>query len=179
MERLQEKPRIDFVGPPKTFGEAIYRLPDNSHPRIKKDFELQILSSLKQNIENVLMWHLDGPIENRVLRGITKDSFALMERWSFKRGRLSTRIHWHHNTLQSQFYNMLPSAKNARKRLYFYDMEPELDQSPQSGVHACKLICVEAQYKNENGDIKRSHEYLLGFVTEEEYDLLHKTTPSE
>ena len=178
MERLLEKPRVNFVGPPKTFGEAMYRLPDNSHPRIKKDFELQLLSNLKQNIENVLRWHLDGPIEDRILKGITKDSFALMERWSFKREKMSARIYWHHNTLQSQLYNMLPSEKNVRKRLYLYDMEPELDQPLQGGARAYKFICVEAQYRNKNGDIKRKHEYVLGFITKEEYDLLHKTTRS-
>ncbi len=156
MERLQEKPRINF-GPPKTFLEAMYRLPDNSHPRIKKDFELQLLSSLRQKVENVLKWNLNSTFEDRMLRGITKDSLALMEKWSFKRKKTSTRIYWRHNTIQWQLFNMLPSEKNIRKRLYLYDMEPEIDQSRQDGNGIYKFICIEAQYKDEYGELKSNH----------------------
>jgi hypothetical protein len=174
MERLLEKPRINF-GPPQSFEEAIYRLPDNSHPRIKKDFELQLLSSLRQNIEGVLKWNFNSTFEDRILRGITKDSLELMERWSFKRKNTSTRIYWHHDeAIQNQLFLMLPSKKGIRKKLYLYDMEPELDQPCQDGNGHYKFICIEAQYRDKNGEIKRKHEYLLGFVTQEEHDLLLK-----
>jgi len=178
MERSLERPRINF-GPPKTFEEAIYRLPNNSHPRIKEDFELQLLSSLKQNIESTLKWNLDSTFENRMLRGITKDSLALMERWSFKRKKRPTRIYWQHGkTIQDQLFNMLPSEKGLKKRLYLYDMEPELDRSRLGENSLYKFVCIEAQYKDKNSEIKRKHEYLLGFVTQEEYDLLieHKSS---
>jgi hypothetical protein len=177
MERFLDRPKINF-GPPRSFEEAMYRLPDSSHPRIKNDFELQLLSSLRQNIENVLQWHLNGPLEDRILRGITEDSFALMERWSFKREKMSTRIYWHHSVIQSQLFNMLPTEKNARKRLYLYDMVPNLDRPLQVGNETYKFVCIEAQYKNENGDVKRKNEYLLGFVSKKEYDLLHESTLS-
>jgi hypothetical protein len=173
-----ERPRINF-GPPKTFKEAIYRLPDDSHPQIEDDFELGLLSRVRRNIETFLELGLGDAIENRMIMGITKDSLKLMEKWSFKRKKISTRIYWRvDTTIQNQLVGMLPSEKKSRKRVYLYDMEPELDRSHQDGNATYKFICIEAQYKDNNDNITRKHEYLLGFITQEEYDLLSESKPS-
>ena len=108
-----------------------------------------------------------------------KDSFLLMEKWSFKRKGLSTTTNWDQKvTIRTQVFDMIPIEEKYNKALYIYDMVPGLDEIQQGEEDPLKLICIEVRHQNHDVEADQQREYLLGFLMQEEYDLLVEYKPS-
>ncbi len=177
MERSLEKHPISY-GSPKTFEEAVYRLPNNSHPRIEKDPEIKILSRIKQNIDDISKGIYRETLEGRIMR-ITKAALEFMEDWSFKRKWGSVTTEWDQKvTDRTLMFNMIPIEEKYKKELTIRDMVPELNRVWQDEEESFKFICVEVWSRHNENAKANKREYFLGFVTQEEYDLLIGHEPS-
>jgi len=74
---------------PKTFEEAIRRLPDIWHPDYRRDRSIQYLVALRETLElTIANWSKENPLSlERRMVPLTEEDVTLMERFSFRGGR--------------------------------------------------------------------------------------------
>jgi hypothetical protein len=152
---MSERPRL-HIGPPQSYDEAVLRFPyDRSGPE-----------SMRELRELLLRPHyLDRlPLSERMI-GVSSLSVRLVEQWSFRKDLASVRkTSWDYflpHRRVKPFIGVF-EADELYRELEVWKLSPVSDNADFT------LVCIEA----EPGFVSEPPEYFLGFLKQEEYDLL-------
>ncbi len=151
---MTERAKVNF-GIPQSYDEAVQRFPDDLSP-------IQEMMELKHLLKTSLLHTL--PLRHRMLF-VSSDSVKLMEEWSFRRDLDNVKT-----TGWDQFlpYNRVEplsevfKADELYRDLEVWKLKPAVDDDKFI------LVCVRAS----PGYVFSHPEYLMGFLTPKEYDLL-------
>lgn len=158
---LEQRPIITF-GPPKTYGEALYRLGNYSG---KDDEQLYRLGSLRrmlvyqhENLES-------ASLNSRVLR-LEEDDIAFMERWAFRRHpSLGFRkIAWN--------YRLSSDDRTSYFKVFHTGTERTLEiwwLRPGPTNPSDNLVCIKA-YPGFEDALK--NDWFVALLSRREYNLL-------
>ena len=156
--QMLERPTL-HIGPPQSYDEAVLRFPyDPSCP-----------ASMRELVRLLLRPHYLGrlPLNERMIE-VSSLSVRLVEQWSFRKDLASVRkTGWdyflpHH---QVKPFSGVFEADELHRELKVWKLKPVVNNADFT------LVCIKA----EPGFVSETPEYFLGFLKNEEYDLL--TTP--
>lgn len=163
-----EKVPITF-GPPQTFEEAIYRLPQKDSLIRDSDHEMNSLAEVGIYLKEILKYDLHRPesaVDQRII-DISPSVLRLMERWSFKRKPAEEiEAGWDETITvsRSRKFDMIP-AEELYRTVKVYKMQPELPEEFSDFI----FVCIEVKPDRVGGD---RPEYMLAFLDEVEYEIL-------
>ena len=163
-----ERVPITF-GSPKTFEEALCRLPREDHAHGLDD-EMDRLSDVSAELNRIVKYDLykpAPPLRARMIDNVSLPVLKLMERWSFKRDLVEPiEMVWDETieVFRSRVFDMIPAEELCRT-VKVYKIQPELPKEFSDYI----FVCVEIKPDLIERD---KAEYMLAFLDEVEYEIL-------
>ena len=156
--QMSERLKLHF-GPPQSYDEAVLRFPhDPSGPASMRELGGLLLRP----------HYLNRLSLGERMVGVSSLSVRLVEQWSFKKDLASVRkTGWDYFLPHRRVkpFSGVFEADELHRELKVWKLKPVADNADFT------LVCIKA----EPGFVSETPEYFLGFLKNEEYDLL--TTP--